>query len=94
MNTLKMSVIIMIIMIIIIIIIIIKALFEQEASSVQNCYPKYLPVYKLIPCISRLPILEPKNKFFVFLGKNFLENIIFYLRIFFQAPYGYMKNLS
>ena len=32
-------------------------------------------------------------KFFFFLGKNILEKRIFYLRIFFQVPYGYMKNL-
>ena len=29
----------------------------------------YLPVYKSIPCISWPPILEPKNKFFIFLDK-------------------------
>ena len=44
------------------------------------------PVYKLTP------ILEPKNKFFLFLGKNFLEKLIFYLRIFFQVHYGYTKK--
>ena len=33
----------------------------------------YLPVYKSIPCISRPPILGPKNTFFLFLCKNFLE---------------------
>ena len=38
--------------------------------------------------------MEPKNKFFLFLGKNFLEKLIFYLRIFFQVHYGYTKNLS
>ena len=36
------------------------------------------------------PILEPKNK--LFLGKNFLENLIFYLRVFFQVCYGYQKK--
>ena len=40
------------------------------------------------------PILEPKNKFFLFLGTNYLEKLIFYLRIFFQVCYGYKKNLS
>ena len=33
----------------------------------------YLPVYKSIPCISRPSILGPKNMFFLFLCKNFLE---------------------
>ena len=54
----------------------------------------YLPVYKLIPCISLPPILEPKNKFFLFLGENFLEKLILYLRIFFQARYSYTKNIT
>ena len=56
----------------------------------------YLPVYKSIPCIpvSWLPIFEPKNKLFLFLGKNFLEKLIFYLQFFFQKPHGYTKNLS
>ena len=54
----------------------------------------YLPVYKSILCVSRPPILEPTNKFFLFLGKNFLEKLIFYLRIFFQVCYGYTKNYS
>ena len=41
-----------------------------------------------IPCINQSPILEPKKKFFLFLGTNFLEKLIFYLRIFFQLHYG------
>ena len=45
-------------------------------------------MYKSIPCISRPPILEPKNKFFLFLWKNFL----FDLRISFQIRYGLMKK--
>ena len=52
----------------------------------------YLPVYKSIPCISRPPILEPKNKFFLFLCKNFLEKRLFYLRSSFQIRYGFMKK--
>ena len=36
------------------------------------------PVYKLTP------ILEPKNKFFLFLGKNFLENLSFILEFSFR----------
>ena len=28
----------------------------------------------------------------IFLGKNFLEKLIFYLRIFFQVHYGCMKK--
>ena len=32
----------------------------------------YLPMYKSIPCISQSSILGSKNKFFLFLGKNFL----------------------
>ena len=47
----------------------------------------YLAVYK------STPILEPKNKFFLFLGKNFLETLIFYLRIFFQVRYCYTKKI-
>ena len=46
------------------------------------------PVYK------STPILEPKNKFFLFLGKDGFEKLIFYLRIFFQVYYDYMRNLS
>ena len=54
----------------------------------------YLPMYKSIPWLYKLtPILDPKNKFFLFLEKNFLEKLIFYLRIFFQVHYGYTKNL-
>ena len=30
--------------------------------------------------------------FFLFLGKNFLEKVIFYLGIFFQVHYGYTKK--
>ena len=52
----------------------------------------YLPVYKSIPCISQPPILESKNMFFLFLGKNFLEKQIIYRRIFFQVRYGYTKD--
>ena len=35
-----------------------------------------------------------KIKLFLFLGKNFLEKIILYLRLSFQVRYGYTKNLS
>ena len=45
----------------------------------------YLPMYKSIPCISWPPILKAKNRFFLFLGENFLEKLIFYLRIFFEV---------
>ena len=55
----------------------------------------YLPVYKSIPCISRPPILELKNKFFfLFLCKNFLEKLLFYLRISLQIRYGFMKKTT
>ena len=54
----------------------------------------YLPVYKSIPCISRPPILEPKNKVFLFLCENFLEKLLFYLRISFQIRYGLMKKTT
>ena len=54
----------------------------------------YFPVHKLIPCISRPPILEPKNKFFLFLGENFLEKLILDLRTFFQARYSYTKKIT
>ena len=37
--------------------------------------------YGIYPCISRPPILEPKNKFFLFLCKNFLETISFILEL-------------
>ena len=52
----------------------------------------YLPVYKSIPCISRPSILEPKNKFLLFLGENYGEKLILYLRTFFQACYSYTKK--
>ena len=54
----------------------------------------YLPLYKSILCISRPPILEPKNKFFLFLCKNFLEKLIFHQRISFLACYGYTKKIT
>ena len=38
------------------------------------------------------PILEPKNKFFLFLGKNVLQKLIFYLRICFQVHYVHTKK--
>ena len=69
----------------------IKQVDNGEISTVKT---PYLPVCNSIPCVSRAPILEPENKSFVLLGKNLLEKVIFYLRIFFQACYGYMKNLS
>ena len=50
--------------------------------------------YRVYPCISRLPILEPKNKFFLFLGENFLEKLILHLRTFFQACYSYTKEIT
>ena len=43
---------------------------------------------KLIITVFTRVFLEPKNKFFLFLGKNFCEKLIFYLRIFFQVRYG------
>ena len=44
-------------------------------------HPAYLPMYKSNLCIKvDPPILEPKNKYFLFLGKNFLENLNIYLR--------------
>lgn len=39
---------------------------------------------KLIITVFTCVFLEPKNKFFLFLGKNFLENL----------HYGYTKKLS
>ena len=48
----------------------------------------YLPEYESIPCINGPPILEPKNTFSLFLGLNFPEKLIFYVRIFFQVHYG------
>ena len=66
----------------------------HRALKRKQKYIPYLPVYKSIPCISRPPILEPKNKFFLFLCKNFLEKPIFYLRISFQIHYGYMKKVT
>ena len=38
--------------------------------------------------------MEPKNKFFLFLGENFLEKLILYLRTFFQARYSYTKKIT
>ena len=46
------------------------------------------PVYK------STPILEPKNKFFLFLGENFLEKLISYLGTLFQARYSYTKKIT
>ena len=50
--------------------------------------------YRIYPCISRPPTLEPKNKFFLFLWKNFLEKLLFYRRISFQIRYGFMKKTT
>jgi len=47
----------------------------------------YLTMYKSIPCISRPPLLKPKNKFFC-------GRIFFYLRISIQVCYGYMKKVT
>ena len=69
----------------------------KAAASKNHHLPlslPYLPVYKSIPCISRRPISEPKNKFFLFLGENFLEKLILYLRTFFQARYRYTKKIT
>ena len=52
----------------------------------------YLQVYKSIQCRTQPSIMEPKNKFFLFLCKDFVEKPIFYLRISFQVRYGYMKS--
>ena len=35
--------------------------------------------YRIYPGISQSPILEPKNKFFLFLGENFREKKKFYI---------------
>ena len=69
-------------------------------ASTYHYYLAYLPMYKSMQCVSRPPILEPKKNSFIsnpnpkplFLGKNFLEKLIFYLRIFFQVHYGYTKK--
>ena len=45
----------------------------HRALKRKQKYIPYLPVYKSIPCISRPPILEPKNKFFLFPCENFLN---------------------
>ena len=75
----------------------------QLTASVQRLHSTLLGYWniqwkvlssKTILCISQPPILEPQNKFFLFLGKNFLAKFIFYLRVFFQVCYGYTKNLS
>ena len=50
--------------------------------------------YRIYLCISRPPILEPKNKFFLFLGKNFLEKLILYFLEFSFRYYGYMKKIT
>ena len=33
-------------------------------------------------------------RFFLFLGKNFLEKLILHLRIFFQVRYSYTKKIT
>ena len=48
----------------------------------------YLPVYKSTPHFG------VKNKFFFFLGENFLEKLILYLRTFFRARYSYTKKIT
>ena len=48
--------------------------------------------YHIYPCISRTPILKPKNKFFLFLGKNFIEKFI--LAFSFRHAMVTRKNLS
>ena len=50
-------------------------------------------MYKSNLCINWPPILEPKNKFFLFLGKNFLEKLILYFLEFSFRYYGYMKKI-
>ena len=57
-------------------------------------YIPYLSVYKSIPCISRSPILEPKNKSFLFLGENFLEKLILYIRTFIQTCLSYTQKIT
>ena len=52
----------------------------------------FTPV-QVYPAYKSTPILEPKNKFFLFLGKNAFEKLIFYLRIFFQVRYGYTEKI-
>jgi len=52
-------------------------------------------IYTVFTRVKVDPVYKPtpqKNKFFLFQGKNFLEKLIFYLRIFFQVHYGYMKK--
>ena len=51
-------------------------------------------MYKSNLCISWPPILEPKNKFFLFLGKNFLEKLILYFLEFSFRYDGYMKKIT
>ena len=51
-------------------------------------------MYKLILCISRPTILKPKNNFFLFLGENFPEKPILYLKSFFQACYIDTKKIT
>ena len=67
----------------------------REIHCYKEMYPCfYIPLLtvfacvlsKSMQCISRPPILEPN-------GKNFLEKVIFYLRIFFQVHYGYKKKI-
>ena len=38
--------------------------------------------------------MKPKNKFFLFLGKNFLEKLILYFLEFSFRYYGYMKKIT
>ena len=40
------------------------------------------------------PHFGAKNKFFLFLGENFLEKLILYRRTFFQAHYSYTKKIT
>ena len=51
-------------------------------------------IYRIYPWINWPPILKPKNKFFLFLGKNFLEKLILYFLEFSFRYYGYMKKIT
>ena len=63
-------------------------------SKESNDYCIYPCTSTVDPVYNSTPYFGAKKMFFLFLGKNFLEKFIFYLRIFFKEHYGYTKNLS
>ena len=73
---------------------------NEIVTSLFNCFGVVMLLisFQLTPLVEQLTVLwevvlEPKDKFFLYLGENFFfEKLIFYLRIFSQVHYGYTKR--